>query len=265
MSKTPSIKEVRRLWDRKASYWDRMMGDGNAFQETLISPTTERLLGGVSDRRILEIACGNGVMTRRLAALGAEVLATDLSETFLELARLRRAENAGRIEYRLADATDEAQLLALGHPSGYDAAVCSMALMDLPEIEPLFRSLAKLLRPGAPFVFSVQHPCFNSNAATMVSEGSDRDGKPATENSVRVSGYLNVPPGRGAGMPGEPNPHFYFHRPLHELLGAGFANGFIVDGLEEPGFPEETDAPYPSSWRSIREIPPVLVVRMKRA
>lgn len=65
-------------------------------------------------------------------------------------------------------------------------------------------------------------------------------------------------------MPGEPNPHYYFHRPLHELFGVGFASGFVVDGLEEPRFPEETGAPHPLSWRSFRNIPPVVVVRMRK-
>lgn len=254
-------EETRKLWNDKASFWDENMGDGNLFQNTLIGPATERLLETEPGDRILEIACGNGVTARRLADLGADVVATDFSEKFLERAKSRNTEN---IEYRLVDATSEAELLALGE-GGFDAAVCNMALMDMVDIEPLLRSLTKLLAPEGRFVFSIQHPCFNSNAMTMLSEMEDKDGELSTEYSVKLSGYLDVPPGKGAGMPGEPNPHYYFHRPLHELFGMCFSAGFVMDGIEEPSLGEESRDGGPPSWRNLTGIPPVVVARMRLA
>jgi SAM-dependent methyltransferase len=257
--KTRSLnEETRKLWNEKASFWDENMGEGNLFQRELIGPATERLLEVNPGDRILEIACGNGVTARRLAALGASVVATDFSEAFLERARARNTE---KIEYRLMDATSEAELLALGG-GGFDSAVCNMALMDMVDIEPLLRSLAKLLEPEGRFVFSVQHPCFNSNAMTMVSEMEDNDGELSTNYSVKLSGYLDVPPVKGAGMPGEPNPHYYFHRPLHELFGTCFDAGFVMDAVEEPSLGGEPEDGGPS-WRNFTGIPPVLVARMR--
>ncbi|MGI8538483.1 MAG: class I SAM-dependent methyltransferase [Rubrobacteraceae bacterium] len=260
--KTHSLnKEARELWDAKASFWDENMGDGNLFQNTLVGPATERLLEVKPGESILEVACGNGVMSRRLAALGANVVATDFSENFLERAKARDTEN---IKYRLVDATDESELLALGDTGSFDSAVCNMALMDMAAIEPLTRALAKLLEPNGRFVFSVPHPCFNSNATTMLAEMDDDDGELSTKYSVKISGYLDVPPGKGAGMPGEPNPHYYFHRPLHELLGACFEAGFVMDAVEEPSLGEESrDGGSPLSWRNLTNIPPVIVARMR--
>jgi ubiquinone/menaquinone biosynthesis C-methylase UbiE len=123
------------------------MGEGNQFQRVLVGPASERLLQVQPGQVILEIACGNGVFSRRLASLGAWVVATDFSATFLDLARARTVEHPERIEYRLVDATDESQLLALGERR-VDAAVCNMALMDMAAIEPLMRALARLLKPG---------------------------------------------------------------------------------------------------------------------
>lgn len=252
--------EVRKLWDEKAAFWDENMGDGNLFQNTLIGPSTERLLEVEAGQRILEIACGNGVMSRRIAALGANVVATDFSEEFLEKARARNTKN---IEYRLADATEESELLALGEAGSFDSAVCNMALMDMTEIEPLMRSLPKLLVPDGRFVFSVPHPCFNSNATAMLAEMEDDEGDLSTEYSVKISGYLAVPPGKGAGMPGEPNPHYYFHRPMSELLGACFSVGFVMDGIEEPSLGDENRDGGSPSWRNLTDIPPIFVARMR--
>ncbi len=75
------------IWEANAAFWDQRMGDGNSFQRLLVGPATERLLAPRADERILEVACGNGVMARRLAELGARVLATDVSPTFIERPR----------------------------------------------------------------------------------------------------------------------------------------------------------------------------------
>ena len=140
-----------------------------------------------------------------------------------------------------------------------------MALMDMPTIDPLLRSLARLLVPAGRFVFAVPHPAFNGNAVRFGLEEEDRDGTLVETRFVKVADYLRVPPGKGAGMPGEPVPHWYFHRPLGELLGACFAAGFVLDALEEPAFaPEDADGT-PLSWLHFHDIPPVLVARLQHA
>jgi hypothetical protein len=63
-------------------------------------------------------------------------------------------------------------------------------------------------------------------------------------------------------MPDEPAPHGYFHRPLHELFGACFQAGFVLDGLEEPALVTRHENPYALSWSNIPDIPPVLVARL---
>jgi 2-polyprenyl-3-methyl-5-hydroxy-6-metoxy-1,4-benzoquinol methylase len=269
IDETAPARQAHEAWEKKAAVRDEMMGEGNAFQRVLIGPATERLLKVRSTETVLDVACGNGVFSRRLAELGARVVAIDFSEKFVELARARTEEAgyADAVEYLVADTTDEERMLALGEER-FDAAVCNMALMDIPTIDPLMRALRRLLKPeGGRFVFSVLHPAFNSNAIRLVLEEEDRDGDLVETYSVKVTGYLHVPPGKGAGMPGEPVPHPYFHRPLSELFGACFKAGFTVDGMEEPSFaePEESSrsAAGPLSWEDFPDIPPVLVARAR--
>jgi 2-polyprenyl-3-methyl-5-hydroxy-6-metoxy-1,4-benzoquinol methylase len=260
--------QAHEAWEKKAAFWDQMMGEGNAFQRVLIGPATERLLRVLPGETVLDVACGNGVFSRRLAELGARVVAVDFSETFVELARAR-TEEAGygdAVEYLVADATDEERMIALGEER-FDAAVCNMALMDMPVIDPLMRALRRLLKPKGRFIFSVQHPAFNSNAIRLALEVEERESTLVETYSVKVTGYLHVPPGKGTGMPGEPVAHPYFHRPLSELFGACFRAGFAVDGLEEPSFARAEDgsrsASRSLSWEDFVGIPPVLVVRAR--
>ena len=119
-------------------------------------------------QRILDIACGNGLTSRRLAALGANVTAFDFSANLIEKAKTRENPTS-LIEYRVIDATDEDQLLILGQAS-YDSAVSNMALFDMAEIETLFRTLPRLLKPNGSFVFSLMHPAFNNPSVALMAE-----------------------------------------------------------------------------------------------
>ncbi len=256
--------ETQRIWDAKAEHWDSQMGEGNQFQRVLVGPSSERLLAIQPGETILDLACGNGVFSRRLAALGARVVATDFSQRFLDLARARPSEHADRIEYRQVDATDEAALLALG-ARRFDAVVCNMAMQDMPTIEPLLRAVSRLLTSGGRFVFTVPHPAFNApGGSTLLLEEDDRDGQLQEHHAIKIIKYLDLPPGKGVGMIGEPEAHYYFHRPLGQLLGACFAAGFVLDGLEEPAFGEgETSRRRALGWGNFRQIPPVLAARLR--
>jgi SAM-dependent methyltransferase len=237
------------------------MGEGNDWHRLLIAPAVETLLGVQPGERVLELACGNGQFARRLASLGARVVACDSSAAFLDCARTRASDYPDRIDYRLIDLAREEHLAALG-PGEFDAAVCNMALMDIACITPLLDAVRRTLRAGGRFVFSVPHPCFNTNGTTLLVERDDYQGDGVVTFSVRVRQYRGLAPQKGIGIPGQPHPHYFFHRSLNVLLGACFAAGMMLDGLEEPAFTPScaNDAP---RWGNCAEIPPVLAARLR--
>jgi SAM-dependent methyltransferase len=254
--------EVREIWEQNAGFWDDYMAEGNDFQRLLIGPATERLLELQPGEQVLDIACGNGNFARRMAELGARVVAFDFSETFVARAQARTTEHADRIEYCVLDATNREQLLALGRQR-FDAAVCTMALMDMAEIDPLLEALPHLLNPSGRFVFSVSHPCFNVLGTSKIIEEEDREGEIITRYSIKVSAYITARMGKGLGVIGQPRPHYYFDRPLSLLFNSCFQAGFVLDGLEEPVFEGQVEGQRPFSWSNFKEIPPVLVARLR--
>jgi 2-polyprenyl-3-methyl-5-hydroxy-6-metoxy-1,4-benzoquinol methylase len=253
----------RRIWNANAQWWDERIGDGNEFQTELIEPATERLLHITPGDRILDAACGAGRFARRMAALGARVVAFDTSEQFIARARQRSTRDTG-VDYRLLDGADVRALRSLG-VGRFDKAVCTMALMDMPEIGALFTALSELLVPGGVFVFSVTHPCFHSADIQRFAELSEEHaGRHVVRTGVKVSAYLSPSARKTEGIIGQPEPQWFFHRSLTTLLGYGFVAGFVVDGLEEPGFPVQ--APKAGiRWNDMPEIPPIMIVRMKLA
>jgi 2-polyprenyl-3-methyl-5-hydroxy-6-metoxy-1,4-benzoquinol methylase len=256
-------EETREAWNANAAFWDERMGDGNSFVNVLCWPAMHALLNIQAGQRVLDIACGNGLTSRRLAALGAQVTSFDFAAEMIALARQRGGED--RIEYRVIDATDEAALLALGEDS-YDAALCNMALFDMADVRPLFRTLPHLLKRGGSFVFSIIHPSFNNPHIAKVAEEADIEGNINTTYSIKVYKYKSATTSHGVAMRNQPRAQLYFHRPLEMMLGYGFDNGFVLDELREPAFPPGYPAgSHPLSWGgNFSEFPPVLVARLRR-
>ena len=132
---------VLQAWNSNAEFWDRRMAEGNDFFNVLLWPAVEKLLRPATGERLLDVACGNGLTSRRLALAQAHVTAFDFSEAMIDLARKKQRDGLPEIDYRVIDATDRQALLALGAGS-FDGALCNMAVMDMAEIDPLMSALA---------------------------------------------------------------------------------------------------------------------------
>jgi SAM-dependent methyltransferase len=122
-------------------------------------PATAALLelaGDVHRLRLLEAACGQGRVARELARRGAALTGVDISEALLAKARAYEAAQPLGIRYVHADATDPDVLAEVT----FDGVVCNYGLTDVDDLDGLLASVARWLRPGGWFVFSLLHPCF---------------------------------------------------------------------------------------------------------
>ena len=157
--------ENKLIWETNTNYWDEKMGlDGNVWHRALISPQTIELLKLKSGSKLLDIGCGNGVFSRKMSKLGLNITAFDFSQNNIKNAKKYDCKN---IDYHVLDAIIYKDLINLGLKS-YDGAVANMVLMDIPETEIIFKALSELLKDQGAFVFSVPHPCFNSEGNTTI-------------------------------------------------------------------------------------------------
>jgi 2-polyprenyl-3-methyl-5-hydroxy-6-metoxy-1,4-benzoquinol methylase len=255
---------TRDAWEANAEVWDARMGDeGNDFFNILCWPAMASLLNAQPGQHILDIACGNGLTSRRLAALGAQVTAFDFSAKLIEKAKTRSTNYQSLITYHVVDATHGQQLLSLGEHK-FDSALSNMALFDIADLEPLFRALSKMLKPNGIFVFSLTHPAFNNASTVFTLEEADVEGEIKTVYSVKTSRYMTPYQTKGLALRNQPKPQMYFERPLQYYLNLGFQNGLVLDGFEERAFPPDHPQTRPLGWGGkFSEIPPALIARFR--
>jgi SAM-dependent methyltransferase len=107
------------------------------------------------DMRILEVACGTGLVTRRLLErLGGRgsILATDLNEPMLAYGRSQLPDTAG-LAWRQADA------LALPVPDrAFDAVVCGFGLLLFADKVAAIHEAFRVLRTGGTYLFNAWGP-----------------------------------------------------------------------------------------------------------
>ena len=237
-------------WEQMAEWWDNKLGDdGDLWHRTLIDPPVFKLVGEVSGERVLDLACGNGYISRRFARAGAEVIGVDANAAIVERARAREAREPLGITYHVSDA---AQLPMLEDCS-FDLVVCNMALMDIADAAGAVGEVARVLVPQGRFIASIAHPCFDKmETSGWVIEHM----YPTTTIWRKMSRYRELAvehiPWPKAGDP--PIITLAYHRPLSWYFQAFRAAGLVVASLEEPEPTEECKASdQQGSW--VAEIP----------
>jgi ubiquinone biosynthesis O-methyltransferase len=125
------------------------------WRATEIGVTTGRLesqlilelVGDVTGRRVLDVGCGDGEFAMQLAGRGAIVTGIDASAAMIEAANERAKQQKVNVSFHVADVEH------LPIPDGqFDIVTAVTILCFLDDPRPVFREVARVLRPGGLFV-----------------------------------------------------------------------------------------------------------------
>lgn len=119
--------------------------------------TIFQLTGDISGKRIIDIGCGTGILSKRLVALGARrVIGIDTSRAMIEQAVAQKGNLEGLDFYQVASAD------ALPFRSGvFDIAISSLVVNNFPNPEMTkvsFQETARVLNPDGIYAVSLPHP-----------------------------------------------------------------------------------------------------------
>ena len=135
---------AHRWWDPQSEF--KPLHDINPLRVDWV----ERIAGGVSGKRVADVACGGGIFAEALASRGAVVTGIDLSEKAIGVARLHQYESGTNVDYRLV----AAEALALEMPGAFDVVTCLELLEHVPEPASTVAACSALARRGGVVVFS---------------------------------------------------------------------------------------------------------------
>jgi ubiquinone/menaquinone biosynthesis C-methylase UbiE len=229
-----SDRDVAAAYDRFASGYNERAGEeGDFYHRTFTIPSILRFLGEVRGKRVLDMACGTGVFSRFLARKGAVVTGIDISGEMLRFARNREQVEPLGIKYHRSSASN----LEKWENESYDAVVCNMAMMDIPDYRGAISEVSRVLVPGGGFVFSMLHPCFCTPDSGWVKR--DPNSKKNEDKLFwKVDRYFE----RASGprlMQFSMSDTIFFHRTLGDYIGAILELGLRIEAVDEPQVPED--------------------------
>lgn len=216
-----------------------------------------KLVGDVSGKAVLDLACGEGHYTRLLKALDpSRILGADISAEMIELAEERERADPLGIEYRIADA------LRLRLPERFDVIVAAYLLnyaRTAEELLSICRSVSRHLEPDGRFV------AVNDNPAQDVSgfhatrkygfvkdaQGEIRNGTPIRYTFFLDSGALEIE-------------NYHLDCATHEWA---FREAGLVDiQWHAPKLsPDQADGRSREFWRDFLRDPPITLVQARKS
>jgi 2-polyprenyl-6-hydroxyphenyl methylase/3-demethylubiquinone-9 3-methyltransferase len=135
---------AHRWWDPESEF--RPLHEINPLRLEWI----DRLSGGFTGKRVVDIGCGGGILTEAMAARGARVTGIDLSDKALGVARLHQLESGAEVDYRLI----APEALASEAPGAFDVVTCMEMLEHVPSPAAVIAAGAVLVKPGGVLALS---------------------------------------------------------------------------------------------------------------
>lgn len=206
--------------------------------------------GNIRGWNVLCLAAGGGRQGPLYAAAGAQVTVLDISPRMLELDR-RVCQSLG-IHYRIVQASmSNLNMFDLGE---FDLVAHPVSTCYVADVEPVFKEVARVLRPGGLYVSQHKQPG-NLQASLEPVQGryvfEQTVGSPASPAPLGTPSLLR-----------EPNTTEFAHS-LDSLLGGICRAGMVIESFSEPDHSQRDSPPGTMGHRS-QFIPPYLRIKARK-
>lgn len=144
------VLELQKFAELAHKWWDK-----NSEFKPLHEINPLRLgyingLVGLSDKRVLDVGCGGGILSESMFFKGADVTGIDLGEKALNVAKLHQLESGAKVNYQLVSV----EQLAAEQPASFDVVTCMEMLEHVPDPASVVAACARLVKPGGSVFFS---------------------------------------------------------------------------------------------------------------
>lgn len=249
-------------WDRYAAAYQaeaRLPTDAAHYGPDIPSETELRLLGDLKGKRVLELGCGGAQCSIAFARQGASAIGVDSSAEQISYARRLCEQEGVKVELRYGDLAD----LAFLRGDSIDLVFSAYAFGFVEDLGRVFRQVHRVLKVGAPLVFSLTHPTYDIFAeGVRESEGDagTEGGSTGEDAGVVRRSYFDRDPveyRRGGVLFTE------YHHTLSDLYMGLVRSNYRVDVMLEPE--PLASGPRSHAWSDImRLVPRTLIIRARK-
>lgn len=217
------MKHKDTSWQKVSKWYGGIVGDkGHYFHQSIIIPNSLRLLDIKAESKLIDVACGQGVLARsvdqRAIYLGVDK-ATDL------IAEAKKRDRNSKHKYLVTDVTKNIET-----SEKFDRAAMILALQNVKEPELAIKQISKKLTSGARFLIVLNHPAFRIPRQSSWEE--DKAQKLQYRRLNRYLGSLEIPVNAHPGKENSPVTWSY-HHPIEDYFKYLYENDFLVEQLEE--------------------------------
>ncbi len=219
-------------WGGVADWYNKHLEKGDdTYHTKVIFPNVLRMLGDITGKKILDMACGQGIFAEQLRDKGSFVTGVDIAKELIKIAEDKsltiKEKGTHKVAYHVASAED----LFMLKDKSFDVVVCILALQNIENLQKTIAEAKRVLVKDGKFIFALNHPSFR-NAKQTYWGYNEKDGI----QYRRVDEYMSESHVRIDMTPGSIKDKKFtvsFHRPLQVYIKALTKSGLVITRLEE--------------------------------
>ena len=249
-------KRAATSWGTVATWYDKHLESPGTYHEKVILPNLLRLVDPQKGDVILDLAAGQGHITRALAKNGAQLTGLDISP---ELIAIAKKKGGAGITYNVGSAEDLSAFIN----EQFHKAVIVLAIQNIEYVQKVFTEAARVIKKDGTFHIVMNHPAFR-----IPKQSSWAYDEKQKLQYRRVDQYLSE--SRFAidmhpGMKDSPKT-ISLHRPLQYYIKTLVKAGFVIDRFEEWISHKDSDSGprAKAENRARKEIPLFLYIRARK-
>lgn len=244
-------------WQPVSKWYDKLVGDkGQYYHQHVAIPGVLKLLNLHANSKLLDIACGQGVLSRAIDK-HVEYAGFDIASDLI--ASAKKLDKNPKHGFHIADATKQ---FPIGNRI-FSHAACILALQNIEFPETVIEQTAAHLEKNGTLVIVLNHPAFR--IPRQSSWGIDESNKLQYRRINRYLSPLKIPITMHPGQK-QSALTWSFHQPVSYYISCLISHGFVIDALEEWASDKESQAGKSAKMenRSRAEIPLFMAIRARK-